>query len=61
MDPTDRLAAAVERLAAMFEVLIAAQVAEAAMFDCVRCGGRGNLGHPNLPCPACDGAGRLPG
>ncbi len=59
MDPTERLAAAVERVATALEVLIAAQAADAAMVDCVRCGGRGHLGHPNLPCPACDGAGRV--
>lgn len=60
MDPTERLAAAIERLATVLELTLAAQAAEAAMIDCRRCRGRGHLGHPNLPCRACDGAGRVP-
>lgn len=59
MDPTERLAAAVERLATVLELMFAAQAAEAAMIDCARCRGRGHLGHPNMRCPACDGAGRV--
>lgn len=60
MDPTERLAAAVERLAVVLELMFAAQQAEAATVECRRCGGRGDRGHPNLPCESCAGAGRVP-
>ncbi|MEM9134280.1 MAG: hypothetical protein AAGE88_18170 [Actinomycetota bacterium] len=54
----ERLAAAVERSAAISETELdlAGELAKVAAGEpCLRCDGRGYLGHPNLTCKTCNG------
>lgn len=59
MDPTDRLAAACERIATALETLTGLRAALAGTVECIRCAGRGHLGHPSNACHVCDGAGTV--